>query len=101
MYVGTENNSDYAEVWEYNGSAWEQVAADGFVPDSKNTSVLSMAVYADELYAGTHNATLGAQVWKYNGTPPWSDVTIGGGYVVENGTDETVELLIPPVVTAQ
>ena len=50
-----------------------------------------MAVYAGELYAGTYNATLGAQVWKYNGTPPWSDVTIGGGF---NGSNDILSMAL-------
>jgi hypothetical protein len=63
LYVGTENNTTGAEVWEHDGVAWAQVNVDGF-GDANNLRTNGMAVYNSRLYVGTRNDTTGTEVWE-------------------------------------
>jgi hypothetical protein len=62
LYVGTWNPATGAEVWRYNGTAWNQVNTDGF-GDANNMAASSMAVDYNSLYVGTQNLITGGEVW--------------------------------------
>lgn len=85
LYVGTTNFTTGAEVWEYNGTTWQQVNSNGF-GDANNNSVVSFTVYnsgvADRLNVGVDYydsiAPLNTmKVLEYNGTT-WSQVNTNG-----------------------
>ena len=61
LYVGTGNDSGTpsgGQVWEYNGSTWDQVNDNGF-GDTMNEAVHSLASDGSSLFAGVAN-TVGA-----------------------------------------
>ena len=67
LYVGTLNlgysliplgvSSDGAEIWTYDGSAWNRVVDDGF-GDTLNAGVMTLQEYGGELYAGTMRVSI-------------------------------------------
>ena len=94
-FVGGAGESNGCEVWRYTPAAspqWERISEPGF-GDSKNGSVLSMAVFDNQLYVGTQNFEIpeeglgsptdileladGAEVWRWNGSM-WQAVIING-----------------------
>ncbi|MBD3330510.1 DUF11 domain-containing protein [Candidatus Peregrinibacteria bacterium] len=79
LYIGTNNYTDGAEVWSYDGSNWTQVNIDGF-GDSANILVFALAEYNGELYAGTYDypSSTGGEVWRYNGGTSWTKVSTDG-----------------------
>lgn len=69
LLVGTQRmefgDPNGAEVWEYDGSSWTEVATDGF-GDSDNKHLYSFAIYDQYIYATARGSALGigGQIWR-------------------------------------
>jgi len=80
LYVGAnyggETGSIGAQIWTYDGSAWERIMEGGF--GSEHTRLLSFAIYNSKLYVGTQSTLNSAQVWRYDGGTNWTQVNKDG-----------------------
>ncbi len=75
LYVGLGISANDAELWEWDGSSWTQVAGNT-IPGSWGANyeeVDSLAADSDYLYAGLGNSSSDADVWRYNGST-WSKI---------------------------
>ncbi|MEW6441215.1 MAG: MopE-related protein [bacterium] len=78
LYAGTDNAYTGAELWRYDGIAWERVVFDS----SRTRNTLSVTyhsgvLFGGDLYLGTVNPFTGGEVWKWNGSV-WSRVNEPG-----------------------
>ncbi|MAE71615.1 MAG: hypothetical protein CME06_14250 [Gemmatimonadetes bacterium] len=69
--------SEGAELWRYDGEAWDQVADRGF-GDTGNVGIRNMAVYRGRLYAGTMNSDTGCEIWRSTDGTNWSQFGADG-----------------------
>lgn len=87
LYATIQTSGQAASIWEWNGTAWTQVAGadlNSSWSDGQYTWVRTLAVYNGYLYAGTgfsgsSNPT--GDVWRWDGTT-WSQV---GGDGINSG----------------
>jgi|GEM_PF-2147134 len=90
IYAGLGYSTGYAEVWEYNGSAWVQIGGDSIKSSWDGVTqdnVYVLTVYNGKLYAGLGYSAIGdAEVWEYNGSA-WTK--IGGDAVNSSWADTT------------
>lgn len=80
LYALTRNQAQGAEVWRYDGKAWEQVmfpggVANGIYGNPRINNVWArMAVFKGKLYCGFSSGlqgsflgSTGCEIWRYNG----------------------------------
>lgn len=82
LYASTWSYSSErgAEIWRSatgNAGSWSRVVANGF-GDSKNTAIISMAVFGGQLYAGAINDVTGGQIWRSADGVSWNLVNTAG-----------------------
>jgi hypothetical protein len=86
LYAAVESESP-AQIWRFNGAAWEVVIDDGF-GDSQTTSTGSLTEFAGYLYLGAGHQNDGAQLWRTQDGDIWQQaITPGFG----NPNNEQVE----------
>ena len=81
VYIGLCGNNDGgngAEIWRWNGSAWNKIAGQGMNNGISSSiyGVYSLLYANGKLYAGTGNNDSLAELWEWNGSN-WT--RIGGG----------------------
>ncbi len=95
LYAGVSGGTDgESEVWEYNGSSWNQIGGDGINfswADMTYETVQSLNSHNGKLYAGVSGSTAGeSEVWEYNGSS-WTQVS--GDGINSSWVDSTYEIV--------
>ncbi len=77
LYLGTNNGATGGEVWQYNGTSWSQINADGF-GDPNNYLAMDLVVFNNTLYTVTLNPWTGCEVWRHNSGSSWTQINSDG-----------------------
>ena len=92
LYAGLGNSTGDAEVWRWNGTAWNKIGGDGINSGwagSTFEQVLALDYFGSNLYAGIGNSANDAEVWRWNGTA-WTKI---GGDSVNSGWTTNYEVV--------
>lgn len=68
--ASNESATTGAQVWRYDGDAWQRVVGDGF-GNRFNLGIRNFVVYGGALLAATHNPATGAELWRTSDGVTW------------------------------
>ncbi|MFV2045234.1 MAG: SMP-30/gluconolactonase/LRE family protein, partial [Anaerolineales bacterium] len=92
LYVATANDLG-GQLWRTDGSAWEQIAGDGY-GDSNNFAVNALAVFGNDIYAATSNDVTGTEIWRSTtgNAGDWAQVNVDGFGAAGTGRDVALDV---------